>query len=60
VIETFLYKSGAVRNVDWIFIFGVPAGRCLDEYETLDKMFYDLVFKHEVATFPVPSTITTL
>ena len=25
--ETFVHKSGAVRNADWIFIIGVPAWR---------------------------------
>jgi len=46
-IETFLHKSGAVRKVDWIFITGAPAWRWLGEYVTLDKTFYNLLFKQE-------------
>ena len=37
--ETFLHKSGAVRNVDWIFIIGAPVWRWLGEYVTLDRTF---------------------
>ena len=29
--ETFLYKSGTVRIVDWMFVIGVPAWRWLSE-----------------------------
>jgi len=37
--ETFLHKSGALRSVDCICIIGVPVGRWLGEYVTLDKSF---------------------
>jgi hypothetical protein len=42
VDEIFLHKSGAVRSV------GAPAWRRLDEYVTLDKSLYGLLFKNEV------------
>jgi len=37
--ETFLHKSGAFRNVDWILITGDSAWRCPGEYVALDNMF---------------------
>jgi len=55
----FLHKSGNVRSVDWIFVIGVPAWLWLGKYATLDEMFYDLPFKHHVATAPVTSTFTS-
>ena len=36
---TFLYKLGALRSFDRIFIVGVPAWRWLGEYVTLDRGF---------------------
>ena len=41
--ETFLYKSGAVRSVDWIFNTGVPDWRWRDEYVTLDITFQSFI-----------------
>jgi len=35
----FLHKSWVVQSVDWIFIIGAPAGRCLGENVTLDNTF---------------------
>jgi len=32
-----------VRSVDWIFIVGAPAWRCLGEYVTWGKTFYSLL-----------------
>ena len=43
--ETFLHKSEAVRIIDWVFITGALALRWLGEYVTLNKMFYNLIFK---------------
>ena len=40
--EIFLYKSGAVRNINWIFITGTLAWSCLGEYVTLQKLFWIL------------------
>ena len=51
--ETFLHKSGALRSVHWIFIIGVPPWRWLGEYVTLNKTFYNLLFKHEAAASQV-------
>ena len=45
----FLHQSGAVRSADWIFTVGVPAGRWLDEYVIMDRMFYSLLLKRLVA-----------
>jgi hypothetical protein len=50
--ETFLHKSGAVWSVDWIFTIGTPGWRWLGEYVTLDRRFYCLLFKQEVAAGP--------
>jgi len=58
--ERFLHKPAAVRSVDWIFITRTPAWRWLGEYVTLDKMFYNLLFKQEVEAAPLTSTISSL
>jgi len=58
--ETFLHKSGAVRRVDWIFIIGAPASRWLDEHVTLNKTFYNLLFKQEIIEAPVTSNFSSL
>jgi len=58
--ETFLHQPEAVRGVDWIFIIGVPAWRGLGEYVTLDRMFYNFVFKWEVVTAPISFTFSSL
>ena len=50
--ETFFNKSGAVRSVDWISIFGMSAWWWLGEYVTLDKTFYNLIFQQEVISAP--------
>ena len=57
---TFLHKSGAVRSVDWIFIIGAPAWRWLGEYVTLDKTFYNLIFKQEAVAAPVTAKFSSL
>jgi hypothetical protein len=36
-----------MRSVDWIFITGAPSCRWLSEYVTLDKTFYDLLYKQQ-------------
>ena len=59
-VKDFLYKSGALRSVDyWIFITGVPVWRWLDEFVTLDKTFYNLLFKQEAVAAPVTSTLSS-
>jgi len=58
--ETFLHKSGVVRNAYWIFIVGAPAWRWLREYVTMDKKFYNFIFKRKVAAAPVTFTFTFL
>ena len=58
--ETFLHKSGAVRNVDWIFIIGSPVWQWLGEYVTLGGTFYDLLFQQEAAAAPVVATCSCL
>ena len=55
---TFLETLVAVRSVDWIFINWSPAWRWLGEYVTLDRTFYSLLFKQEVAAAPVISTFS--
>ena len=45
--ETFLHKSGAVGIINGMFIIGVPAWRWMDECVTLDRMFYNLLFKQK-------------
>jgi len=42
-------QIGAVRSVDWLFIVGAPVWRWMGEYVTLDRTFYSLLFKQEVA-----------
>ena len=49
-----------MQSVDWIFITRAPAWRWLDEYVTLDKKFYNLLFKQEVEAAPVTSTFASL
>ena len=57
---TVLHKSVAARSADWIFITGASTWRWLGEYVTLDKTFYCLVFKQEVAAAPWTSTSSFL
>ena len=57
--ETFLHKSGAVLSVDWVFIIGVRAWRWLGEYVTLDRTFYDLLFKQAVIAPPVTAIFSS-
>ena len=56
----FLHKSVAVRSVDRVFIDGVSAWTGLDEYVTLDKRFYSLLFKQGVVAAPVTATFSFL
>jgi hypothetical protein len=42
-----IFFTEEVWSVDWIFIVGVPAWRRMAEYVTLDKMFYNLLFKQK-------------
>jgi hypothetical protein len=58
--ETFLHKSGAVRSVDRVFIIAVPAWRWLGEYVTLDRTFYNLLFRQELAAAPVTAIFSSL
>jgi len=54
-------KSGAVRNVNYIFMTYMPAWRCLDEYVTLDRKFDNLFFfEKEVTAAPVTDTLSSL
>jgi len=50
--ETSLHKPGAMRSVDWIFIFGSPAWRRPGECMAVGKTFYNLIFKQEAVTAP--------
>ena len=58
--ETLLHKPEAVLSVEWVFFTGVPAWWWLDEYVTLDKTFYKLLFKQEVVASPHTSTFCSL
>ena len=60
VSETFWHKSVAVWSVDWIFVIGAPAWPWPDQYVTLDKTFYTLLFKPEVVAAPVTSIFSSL
>jgi hypothetical protein len=57
--EIILHTLGALRSVDWICINGVPTWRWLGEYKTLDKMFYNFIFKQEVVVVVVVTPVTT-
>ena len=48
------------ESVDRIFITGAPAWRWRGEYVTLDKMFYNLLFKEEAVAAPVTVTYSSL
>jgi len=41
-----------VRSVDWVFITGAPAWSWLREYVTLDKTFYNFLFKEKAVAAP--------
>jgi hypothetical protein len=57
----FLNNWEAVRRVDWIFIFGAPVWRWLGQYVTMDKTFYNPLFKQEVvAAATVTATFSSL
>ena len=58
--ETFLFQSGAMWSVDWIFITGAPAWRWLGEYVALDRTFYSLLFIQEVLVDPVTAIFSSL
>jgi len=58
--ETFLHKSEAVWSVDWIFNIGAPTWRWLGEYVTLDKAFYNLLFRQEAVAAPFTATVSSL
>ena len=58
--ETFLYKSGAVRCVDWIFITWAAAWRLLGECVILGKTFYKVLFQQELVAATVTSTCFSL
>ena len=53
------YTERALRSVDWI-IMGALAWRWLDEYVTLDRTFYSLLFKQGVAIAPVTAKFSSL
>ena len=50
--ETLQHKSGAVRNVDWIFITGAPAWPWLGKYVKLDKIFCNPLFQTKYSNRP--------
>jgi len=54
--STCLYKPAAMRNVDQIFLIGVPAWRWLGEYVSLDKKFHSFIFKQEIVANPMKSS----
>ena len=58
--EILLYKTGAVRSVDWIFIIGEPAWRWVGKYMTLDIKFNYILFKQEVPVTTVTSKFSSL
>ena len=58
--ETYLHKSGEVWSGDWIFTTAAPAWRWLGEYVTLDKGFYNLLFRQEVVATQVTSIFSSL
>jgi len=58
--ETFLLKSGSVRSLDWIFITEASALQWLGEYVTLDKTFYNILFKREAVAVSVTSRFSSL
>ena len=56
VATKWLGKSGAVRIFYWIYNFEPSAWRWLDEYVTLDKTFYNPLFKQKIVdTAATPS-----
>ena len=57
--EAYLHKTVTVWSVNWIFIIGAPAWRWLGECVTLDRTFYCLHFKQEVAAAPVTSRFSS-
>jgi hypothetical protein len=52
--KTFLHTSGAVRSVDWS-----SAWRWLGENVVLDRTFYNIPFKQDVAAAPVTSKFSS-
>ena len=56
----FLHKLRAVWSVDWIFITGATAWQWQSEHMTLDKIFYNILFKQEVIAVPFTSTFSSL
>jgi len=48
------------KNVDRIFIIGASAWRRLGEHVTLDKKFYNLLFKQEAVETSVTATFSFL
>jgi hypothetical protein len=57
---TFLYKIGALRSVDWIFIIEAPAWRWLSQYVTLGRTFYNIIFKQEAVSAQITSKFSYL
>jgi hypothetical protein len=54
--ETFLHNSGAVRSVEVLYhLEAAPDWRRLGEYMTLDKKFYNFLFKQKVSVAPLLS-----
>jgi len=53
-------QIGSCAKSGWIFIIGAPAWRWMGEYVTLDKTFYNRLFKQEVEPVPVTSKFTSL
>jgi hypothetical protein len=58
--ETFLHKRTDIRKAFSLLITGPPDWLWLDEYMTLDKIFYNLLFKQEVAAASVTATYSSL
>ena len=58
--ETFLHKSRVVQSEDWIFIIGAPAWQWQVKCVTLDKTFYNPLFKQDLLLAPVISKVSSL
>ena len=58
--NTFVHKSRDIRSVAWRFFIEASTWRWLGEYVTVDKKFYNLLFKQELVAAPVTSTFCSL
>jgi len=60
VSETYLNKSRVVQSKDWIFIIGVPAWWWEGKYITLDKTFYNPLFRQDLLLAQIISKFSSL